>query len=247
MGGFFYNFGKMVGQNVRKADWVLQSLTGTDSEALQAEVAVGKDLASAYAKENPLDPDPKAQEFLDRISSRLMECVVSKERTFCFRSVQKEELNALAMPGGYIFVMRPLLEICQWNEGEVAFVLGHEMGHVILKHTMNRIMANTAINTALLRFPLGGLFGMGILHVVTELLDQGYSREQELDADAFGVKIASYAGFDPSAGKQALSRLGNLPTEKWFGSTYFSSHPELPDRLKNMDKVIQQLQMPPAS
>jgi predicted Zn-dependent protease len=234
----------MVGQNVRKADWVLRSMTGTESDALKAEQAVGKDLASAYVKENTLDPEPDVQRFLDDISVRLLACVTNKERTFCFRSIMKEELNAIAMPGGYIFVMRPLMEVCEWNGDELAFVLGHEMGHVILKHTMNRIMANTAVNAALLRFPLGGLFGMGILHVATELLDQGYSREQELEADAMGAKIACFAGFDPRAGMRVLSRLAAIPTEKWFGSTYFSSHPELPVRLQNLEKVIQQLQPP---
>jgi predicted Zn-dependent protease len=247
MGGFFYNFGKMVGPTVRKADWVLRSMTGTESEVLKAELAVGKDLASAYVKENPLDPDPEVEKFLNAISVRLLECVTNREREFSFLAVQREELNAIAMPGGYIFIMRPLLELCQWDADEIAFVLGHEMGHVILKHTMNRIMANTAITAACLRFPLGGLLGMGILHTVTELLDQGYSRDNELEADTFGAKIAGYAGFDPHAGKRALTRLGAIPTEKWFGSTYFSSHPELPVRLQNLDKTIRQLQVPPAS
>lgn len=242
MAGFFRNLGKMVGQNYRKADWLVRSMVGTETEAMEAEQAVGKDLAMAFAKENTLDPDPKSQQFLEKVSARLLECVVDPRRQFAFHSVEKPELNALAMPGGYIFVMRPLLDVCEWNEDEIAFVLGHEMGHVILKHTINRIMANTAVNTAFLRFPLGGLLGMGILHVVTELLDQGYSREQELDADGFGVKIAGYAGFDPHAGKRALSRLAQLPTEKWFGSTYFSSHPEWETRLANIDKVIEQLQ-----
>jgi predicted Zn-dependent protease len=247
MGGFFYNFGKVVGPTVRKADWIVRSMTGTESAVLKAELAVGKDIASAYAKENVLDSDPEVQRFLDQVSARLLECVTNKDRDFCFRSVQREELNAIAMPGGYIFIMRPLMELCEWNADEIAFVLGHEMGHVILKHTMNRIMANTAITAACLRFPLGGLLGMGILNVVTELLDQGYSRDNELEADAFGARIAGYAGFDPHAGKRALTRLGAIPSEKWFGSTYFSSHPELPVRLQNLDKTIGQFQLPPTS
>lgn len=241
MGGFFFNLGKTIGQTSRKANWVVQSMTGSESDALQAEYAVGKDLAQAYTKENPLSPEPEIQAFLDPLTARLLECVSNKEYKFCFRAANINEFNAFALPGGFIFVMRTLLDLCEWNEDEVAFVLSHEMGHVLLRHAINRLMASSAICAGLAKFPIGGLLGVGILQVAMELLNQGHSREQELEADKLAVQLSHFAGFDPEAGKHMLARLNTLPSEKWLGSTYFSSHPPFEVRVENIDKHIQVL------
>lgn len=241
MSGFFYNFGKMMGQTTRKANWVVQSLTGSEGDALKAEYAVGKDLAQAFARESPLEPEPEVQAFLDGISGRLIECVTNPEHRFCFRAVRKDEFNAVALPGGFVFVMRPLLELCEWNEQEIAFVLAHEMAHVLLRHAINRLMASSAICAGLAKFPIGGLLGMGILQVAMELLNQGHSREQELEADRLAVRLANFAGFDPEAGKRLMLRFSALPSERWLGSTYFSSHPPAEVRIQHIEKNVLEL------
>ena len=241
MARFFYNVGKFVGQTGRKANWVIQSLTGSEGDALKAEHAVGKDLALAFAKENHVDPDPAVQAFLDRIGARLAPCVAAKEQQFSFRASRKEEFNALAFPGGFIFVMRPLLDLCAWDENEIAFVLGHEMGHVLLKHSINRLMASSIFCAGLARFPIGGLLGMGLLHATLELLNQGHSREQEFEADRVATQITHFAGFDPDGGKRLLQRLGAIPSERWLGSTYFSSHPPMEARIEHIEKNLQAL------
>ena len=76
-------------------------------------------------------------------------------------------------------------------------------------------------------FVATGLLGMGILHTVMELLNQGHSREQELEADRLATQIIHYAGFDTAGGTRLLQRLGAIPSERWLGSTYFSSHPPM--------------------
>lgn len=224
---------------MRKANWMLQSLTGTEEDSLKAEQAVGRDLAQAYCQENAVDPDPKVQEFLDGISSRLIECVADPNNKFTFRTVQTPEYNAHALPGGYIFVMRPLLDLCEWNENEVAFILAHEMGHVLRRHAINRLMANTFVQGAFLRFPLGGLLGAGILHVATDLLNQGYSREQELEADDMAIKLVDYAGYNPAASVVMLGRFNQFSTEGDNVSAYFSSHPPVKVRQEHLQKYLQ--------
>ncbi len=241
MAGFFYNLGRVVGQGARKANWVFQSATGTEADALRAEHAVGKDLALAFARENDLELDPAVQAFLDTISGRLVACVSNKQQRFCFRSARKEEFNAFALPGGFIFVMRPLLELCEWDEDEIAFVLGHEMGHVVLKHAINRLMASSAICAGLARVPVGGLLGLGLMHTAVELLNQGHSREQELEADQLAMQLVHYAGFRADGGTKLLRRLGGLPTERWLGSSYFSSHPPVAARIEHVEKVLRSL------
>ncbi len=234
MGKFFYNLGRMVGPNLRKANWVFRSLTGTEAEADAAELAVGRDLAQAYARPLELDSDPAVQRLLDDVGGRLAQCYRQRRYRFTFRAVLATEPNAFALPGGYIFVMRPLLEMCGWDRDELAFVLGHEMGHVTCRHAIERLMASSLIQTGLGRVPAAG----ALVQIATSLLQQGYSQGQELEADNMGVRLAHLGGFDPSASVRALSRLGGLPPEAWLASTYFSSHPPVHVRIEHIHRWL---------
>ena len=80
MTSFFYNLGKKVGPKVRKGKWLWHSLTGTEADAIAAELAVGKDLALEIIRQTGVDPDPKVKDLLDKISSRLTPCVANKLR-----------------------------------------------------------------------------------------------------------------------------------------------------------------------
>lgn len=241
MANFFYNLGKLVGQTGRRANWLLQSLTGTDTVAVEAEYAVGADLAKKYADEHELDADTEVRRFVTDVATRLVECVADPNRRFTFNVVKTKECNAFAYPGGFIFVTRPLLELCEWRADEAAFVLAHEMGHVLSRHAVYRMLASSAVRTALARIPIGGLLGMGVFQTVSTLLDQGYSREQEFEADSMGVRLVHYAGFDPQAGKQVLRRLATVPPGGWFGSKYFASHPPVSERIANIDRQLREL------
>jgi predicted Zn-dependent protease len=103
------------------------------------------------------------------------------------------------------------------------------------------MMASSAICAGLARFPIGGLLGMGILHTVMELLNQGHSREQELEADQLATQLVHYAGFHPDGGSRLLRRLGSLPSERWLGSTYFSSHPPAEARIEHIEQLMRRL------
>jgi predicted Zn-dependent protease len=102
-------------------------------------------------------------------------------------------------------------------------------------------MANSLFCAGLMRFPIGGLLGMGILHTVMELLNQGHSREQELEADKVATQLTHYAGFDPNGGPRLLRRLGSLAPDRWVGSTYFSSHPPMPARIEQIEQVVRSM------
>jgi predicted Zn-dependent protease len=236
MAGFFYNLGRMIGPKLRKAQWVVSSLTGTEAETLQAEYEVGRDLAQAFAQQTALDRSPDVESWLGEIGGRLAGCVANRQRRFCFRVVRAAEANAFALPGGFIFVTRPLLELCQWDVNETAFVLGHEMGHVIRQHAIDRLMANSVISAAVGRLTPGrGLIHTPLVGLATSLLNQGYSQEQELEADRVGVALARAAGFDAAAAVRLLARLG---TAAGFLGTYFSSHPPTDLRIRQIERAL---------
>ena len=131
MSSLFYNLGKMAGPKVRKAKWIWQSITASEADTIKAEYEVGQDLACEIRNQLELDTEPRAGQLLNKVGSHLAVRVTNKLRIFNFEVIKGSEPNAFALPGGFIFVTKSLLELCDWNQDEIAFILAHEMGHVI--------------------------------------------------------------------------------------------------------------------
>jgi beta-barrel assembly-enhancing protease len=232
---FFYNLGKKAGPHIRKGKWIWQSATGTEAEAIAVENEVGRELAIEVRRQLQGDPEPSVRILLGRISSQLTPCVANKFRRFSFETVTKCQPNAFALPGGYIFVTRSLLELCQWHEDEIAFILSHEMAHVIRGHAMNRIISNSAISIASKAVPINGLFSPWLREVGIKFFESAYSQDMESEADMLGVRLLTAGGYDAQASVRLLSRLGELKqTSETDFSSYFSSHPSIKLRIKNI-------------
>jgi predicted Zn-dependent protease len=236
----FYSLGRKVGPKVRKARWVWTSVTGTEADTIRLESGVGSDLAEEARLQLQLDSDPKARGLLDETGRRLVERVANKLRTFRFEPFLAGEPNAFALPGGYIFVSRPIMELCQWDEGEVAFILAHEMSHVIKGHAIERIVTNSAISVASRAARVRGVFSPWLKRVGVQFLETAYSRDHELEADRLGVRLARAAGYDPQAGVRLLARLAELkatPDPLNLGE-YFSTHPTFDLRIRSIRQFL---------
>lgn len=236
MSSFFYNLGRMVGPGLRQANWVVRSLTGTEAEAVEAEFAVGQDFARGFLQEMEIDRAPDINQLLEAIGSRLTPCVRDRARVFSFCAVRMPEVNAFALPGGFIFLTRSLIEFCNRNADELAFVMGHEMGHVLKRHAIDRMMASTIIRSGISRLPVGGMLRGPVLQVAGSLLNMGYSQDQEFEADALGVRLVQAAGHDAHAIAALLARFrtgaeGTL-------SSYFSSHPPVEMRIARVEAML---------
>lgn len=125
-----------------------------------------------------------------------------------FTLVNTEVVNAFAVPGCYIYVTRGLLSIAN-SEAELAYVLGHEVGHVVADHSAKR--QNAGLLSGLGAIAVGVLTGSGDL---AQLVGQGaqlytlrYSREQEYESDDLGVRYLVQAGYDPFAAADMLEQL----------------------------------------
>jgi predicted Zn-dependent protease len=166
--------------------------------------------------------------------------VANKSRTFSLEAVTGTEPNAFALPGGFIFVTRSLVELCQWNHNEVAFILAHEMGHVIRGHAMNRIVSNSAIAAASRAAPVRGLLAGWLRRAGVQFLESAYSQDLESEADKLGVHLTAAAGYDPHAAVQLLRRLAKLnSTVSQFNlGSYFSSHPPFDVRIHNINRLL---------
>src|SRR5207237_1844974 len=141
MAGFLRNLGRMVGEQSRKAAWLFNSVAGTEADAWRSEQRVGRDLARAILATAEVDPDPAAARWLDEIGGLLAGEVRPPGRAFVFRSLLLPEPNAFALPGGYVFATRALLQLCQGSHDDLAFVLAHEIGHIVRGPAMERLVA----------------------------------------------------------------------------------------------------------
>jgi Zn-dependent protease with chaperone function len=237
---FFFKLGRKLSASARKGRWIWASLAGSEGEALEAEHEAGCDLARAFERGAPLDHDPRSREILARASERLSERLTNKQRRWRVISIQASEPGAFALPGGFVYLTRPLLELCDFDEDEIACVVGHEMGHVVHGHAMERITNQLLTSAAarVTRIP-GGLLAQWILSTGMNLLRSAYSQDQEFDADEFGARLAAAAGYDARAAIRAFERLQDLETDGQLPlAQYFSSHPPLAERIERLRGLI---------
>jgi Zn-dependent protease with chaperone function len=240
VGDFFFDLGRRAGAGIRKGRWIWASLAGSETEALKAEYRAGCDLARTFDRRVSFDGDPRSRELLARIAERLTGRLTNEQRCWRVVPTRTDEAGAFALPGGFLYVTRPLLELCCFDEDEVACVVGHEMGHVVRGHAMERITSQllTTAATRAARIP-GGLLSQWILGAGVSLFHSAYSQERELEADEFGARLTAAAGYDPRGAIRVLERFqraevdGGLPLAE-----YFSSHPPIAVRIQRLQGLI---------
>jgi len=240
----FYNLGRKVGPKVRKARWMWQSVAGSEADAIKVEHEVGQDLAGEIRRQLGPGRDERTHRLLNEIGPRLAACTVKKGRSFSFETVEGAEPNAFALPGGFVFVTQSLVELCGHNPDEVAFILGHEMGHIIRGHAMNRIISTSAIAVVSRATPIRGVLSGWLQRVGVQALESAYSQDLESEADRFGVHLVAATGYEPRASVQLFCRLARLKTSAFqvdLGS-YFSSHPPFDVRTHDINHLLHKLQ-----
>jgi predicted Zn-dependent protease len=211
--------GRRVRTTANQVKWMYESLGGTDEEEFRAEGEVGAEMAEKFLAQMPPDPDEEAQGLVSEVGARLAQAGEAKKRSFRFQVVQGPAANAYALPGGYVFVTRRLMRLCDGDADETAFLLAHEMGHVISRHMAERNLVGTLLGA----LRAGQLAG--------ELLGKGYSREQEREADLKAVDLATEAGFDGQAALRVLRKLSAVTPDASEFAQYFSTHPSTEERL----------------
>src|ERR1017187_10487413 len=145
----FEAIGYALGQKAAQAKNAFDLVGGTEEDSLRAEIRLGRDLAAALLERVPLVEENEATRFAAQIGRWLSGNVKEKKLPFIIRVTAERGPNALALPGGPVFVSSPLLEVCQGQRDEIAFVLGHEMAHIVRSHTLDRIVKDAALSLLL--------------------------------------------------------------------------------------------------
>ena len=239
---FFISLGRKLGTTVNKGKWYYKSLLGSEDEAIEAEYLMGKTLAANIGQENAVVDNPSLHNLLDEIGGKLVGKVVNKKRKFKFQVVATKDINAFALPGGFIFITAALLKKIELNRDEIAYILAHEIMHVVLKHPIDRILTNYSTHIISNLFIKGGTVGMLAKNLIDNLLRSSYSQENEFEADNYAVRLMNSAGFDPQASKSVLTKLAASPPDDIPIYNYFLSHPSVKKRIEKIDIELGKLE-----
>lgn len=235
MGRFFYNLGKRAGPGVRKGRWVWSSLAGSEAEARRAERAVGRDLAVRMRDRLGIHDDPRDLGLVEEIGHSLVARLRNRDWRFSFEPLREGGANAVALPGGFVFVTRGLLDGCGRDRDELAFVLAHEIGHVVRGHALERVASRPALAGVIRALPAAGLLGGLAGRTGLAFLESSHSRAQEEEADTLGIRLSLAVGFDPAGSIRFLERL--VRPEGLPGAGYLASHPDAAARIRRIEEA----------
>ena len=170
------------------------------------EIAIGDEMARNYLEASKKNDTPEQRTIADYVSQIGAKVTGHAHRKlpYKFHYLPDDYLvNAFALPGGHVFIGKGLLSLMD-TEDELANVLGHEVEHVELGHCAERVQ----IEVRLKKLPMGDVANLPI-----EIFQAGYSKEQELEADREGTKLAVEAGYSAEGAIRMFKRFQKLETE----------------------------------
>lgn len=216
--------------------------------SLEKEIEMGRSTGKQLEAEYGILQDKYQQQRVNRIGQRLAKvCGRDEIKEWKFTVLNNKEINALACPGGFIYVFKGLIDFMP-SDTELAGVLGHEVGHVAKKHTIHSIEKSmwTSLGAILIGAASGSTAGMEAAMVGMQALQSGFSRTDERGADKEGVNNTIAAGFNPYAMLITANKLEDLAAEQHTPNYgLFSSHPEPEERIKRVSQQISKLKITP--
>ncbi len=215
----------------------------TDAEELQ----FGKAYVAEHEKKVKLYTDPVVTNYINALGQSLVRHSKRSNIRYTFKVVDKKGVNAYAVPGGFIYLHLDLIRMAK-TESELAFVLGHEIGHIVGRHSMKRLTKVYGIE--IIKRIILDKESSEAEKLIAEILAAGllfrYSRDNERESDFYGVQNIYDAGISPEGATDFFKTLQNL--QKREPSTLeklISTHPVHNERITNVRSHIKNL--PPKS
>jgi peptidase M48-like protein len=219
----------------------------------EKDIQAGQQYGHVLQQRLPLCNDPKVDDYLTRLGMKLVSKLPTRgvQYPWEFHCVNSKEINAFALPGGYVFINRGAIEVAD-NEAQLAAVMAHELSHVALRHgTAQASKAQLAQGAAGI---FGGIFGGsagGALLTQGVALGAGsillkYSRSDETQADVLGTQTIYDLGYDPRAMAQFFEKL-EAETKGKNPPQFLSDHPNPGNRIERVNEEIDKLGGPPAN
>ena len=220
-----------------------QALRSPDSYSLDEERGYGRANAALVFGVDPLLPDPDLQAYVNKVGRWIALQSGRPDIPWTFGVTHSADVNAFAMPGGYIIISQGMLQRLN-SEAELAVVLGHEIVHVEERHNL-KAMQHQALKTTGMEIAAYGAEGNATAQQLLAASRLGMGaffassdRGDETAADRKGVVLAARAGYNPYAMVSVLTMLGDLPPGDPGTAQWFKGHPRPSDRLAAINAAM---------
>ena len=210
------------------------------------EIQMGQEADKQVTAQMGLYDDPEAQAYVARLGKALASQSERANLPWSFKVVDDPAVNAFALPGGFIYVTRGLMTHLT-NEAELVSVLGHEIGHVTARHSVNQMSKAQLANIGLIgaaifrpdlaQGPLGQAAGQGL-----GLMFLKFGRDDERQADELGLRYLQGQNYDPRQMAEVFKTLERVGEEAGPGAkvpNWLATHPAPAERYANVEKAIQ--------
>ena len=199
----------------------------------QAEIQWGKQLNDEVDSQSVIVTDPFLTNWVTQIGSKLADHRARTDVTYHFEIIDSNEINSFALPGGFIHVDMGLLNFAS-SDDQVAGVMGHEMGHVERGHVTSlqnkSNILSILIGVLSVLTPIGYLLG----GTAGDLAILKFSRQDELQADQYGLLLMSEAGYDPRSDVDTFVQLAKVEGDTGNTDKFFRDHPAPKDRVAHL-------------
>jgi predicted Zn-dependent protease len=200
-----------------------------------SEVQIGKEYDKQITDSTVIVTDPLLNQWVNDVSNRLWAQTARKDVPYSIKILDVPDINAFSTLGGYIYINEGTLDFVQ-SDDELAGVIGHETGHIERRHAVTAnnkaSILNVIFGVASLFIPLVYRFGQ----IAQAGLQAKIARDDENEADKYGLMLMSRAGYDPDAMKTFMAHLGAVDGDSHdLISKYLADHPGTPKRLANLN------------
>ncbi|MFK7886927.1 MAG: M48 family metalloprotease [Gammaproteobacteria bacterium] len=222
------------------ADFVLMSE--------EKEIEIGRATHPQILRQYRIYNDSELQAYVERIGNELADKSDRPNLRYVFTVLDSEEVNAFALPGGYVYITRGLLSYLN-TEAELAAVLGHEIGHITARHAVRQHRSRTLLGVlGNVAGAASGIAGSTLTNVLGGALVSGYGRDMELEADELGARYLVNVGYSSDAmigvvgilKNQELFEIERAAQEGRDPRVYhgiFATHPDADKRLREVVKA----------
>ncbi len=223
------------GLSIAKKAQDVRDLQMTDQEEAQLGKVVSERIRTRYG----VVQDAAVHRYVGLLGSALAQGSTRPALPWTFVVLDTDGVNAFAAPGGYVHITRGALALIK-NEAELAGVLGHEIIHVTGKHTIRAIQKSKAVQMGASETLSGssGLMEKAVTATYDNIVERGFGRAEENEADEEGVALANKTGYAPNGLIMFLTTLKDRNKESTEKRGLFASHPEMQERLDRIAKQI---------
>jgi predicted Zn-dependent protease len=233
-------FGDIFKKAKEKTDKAQQVQKALAPMTVEEEREVGREVSAKLIAYFKLHQDEALTRYVNLVGATVAAQSERQDISYRFAVLDNDSINAFSAPGGYIFITRGALLLCE-DESELAGVLAHEVGHVAGRHVLKIFERDKAMRAGM-EESKAHVPGSTYLHrmsqgILIKMIDQGLAPADEFDADQRGIKYAHAAGYPADGLARFLTKLDQA-TEQGGNSFWTRTHPSVSDRNARIGKTI---------